>query len=248
MIAAALHIGIDKYPAGYGLACCVNDAKAMAKLFGGRLLLDKKATRANIMAAVSETVRAPRAGQWAVITYSGHGTQLADTSGDEPDGFDEAIVDANLDVILDDEFQGMLSGRHRQSRILIIADSCYSGTIHRAAPLFTAAHLPALRRNRARYLPRSVVKPQQRVVNAGPQKTLPNIVTVSGCADFELSYEGDEHGVLSGAIVGEYLPNYTVRELAKEVALSVGASGYPQHPQLTCSKAALKWRVPRRAA
>lgn len=247
MIAAALHVGINAYPGGNSLQCCVADAKGMAKIFGGRLLLDKAATRKAIMAAVSETVRKPKAGEWAVITYSGHGTQMADTNGDESDLWDEAIVDVNLDVILDDEFQGLLHGRHRQARILVVCDSCYSGTIHRAAPLFNKQHLPALRKSNARYVPRAVVKPKKREVNVGPQKALPNVVVVSGCADFELSYEGDKYGVLSGAIIQEYGPG-TIRQLAMLVKRAVDDSGYPQHPQLVASKAAVAWPVPMRAA
>lgn len=245
-IAAALHVGINAYPGGNRLKKCVADAKAMRKLFGGELLLDREATRKNIMAAIKATVLAPKKGEWAVITYSGHGTQVPDENGDEPDGWDEAVVDVNLDVILDDEFQSLLRGRHRQARILVICDSCYSGTIHRAAPLFSSAHLPALRRENARYMPYSTLKPKQRAVtNVGPQRALPNVPLVSGCADFELSYEGRNCGVLSGAIYEKYKPTQTIGQLAKLVGEAVDASGYPQHPQLTCSRAALKWKVPR---
>lgn len=245
MIAAALHVGIDKYPAGNALEKCAADAKAMRKLFGGELLLDKQATRANIMAAIKATIRKAGKDQWAVITYSGHGTQVPDKNRDEPDGYDEAVVDVNLDVILDDEFQSLLQGRHRQARILLICDSCYSGTIHRAAPTFSSAHLPALRRESARYVPYSTLKPKPRAVtNVGPQRPLPNVPLVSGCADFELSYEGQRYGVLSGAIYELFDKRHTLGQMAKLVGEWVDASGYPQHPQLTCSKAALKWRVP----
>lgn len=245
MIASALHIGIDAYPDGNRLEKCVADARAMRTLFGGELLLDKEATRPNIMASIKATVRAPKKDQWAVITYSGHGTQVPDKNRDEPDGWDEAVVDVNLDVLLDDEFQSLLQGRHRQARILVICDSCYSGTIHRAAPLFSGAHLAALRRESARYIPYSTLMPLKRKVgNVGPQKALPNVPLVSGCADFELSYEAQSYGVLSGAIYEQYKSTQTIGQLAKLVGEAVDASGYPQHPQLTCSKAALKWKVP----
>lgn len=245
MIAAALHIGINKYPAGNALEKCVADARAMQKIFGGKLLLDRKATPAAIRAAIQATVRSPGKDEWAVITYSGHGTQVEDENDDEPDGWDEALVAADLDVILDDEFQSLLHGRHRQSRVLVIADSCFSGTVHRAAPLVGSAHVEALRRESVRFLPPSLARPKKRrVQNQGPQSALPNVVLCSGCADFEFSYEGPKHGVLSGAIKKHWRPGLTIGALAKRIGAEVDASGYPQHPQLTCSRAALKWLVP----
>ena len=88
------------------------------------------------------------------------------------------------------------------------------------------------------------MRPKKRETNAGPQKALPNVVIATGCTDFELSYEGKNYGVLSGAILANYKPKQTIRELGRLVGNDVAGSGYPQTPQLVCSQAALKWQVP----
>jgi hypothetical protein len=53
-------------------------------------------------------IGAARSGDTLVITYSGHGTWVPDSSGDEPDGRDEALCPhdiATAGPLLDDEIR-----------------------------------------------------------------------------------------------------------------------------------------------
>jgi hypothetical protein len=101
----ALFVGINKFAnySQFTLNGCVNDAKDMAGLYKSLLgfttrettiLSDSQATKANIMAKLKAMVAEAKAGKlsYLVFSLSSHGTQMNDTSGDEPDGKDEAFV------------------------------------------------------------------------------------------------------------------------------------------------------------
>ena len=68
------------------------------------------------------------AGDICVITYSGHGGQVFDQSGDEADGKDETWCFYDGDLV-DDEIHDLLKEFKEGTRVLIISDSCFSGTI-----------------------------------------------------------------------------------------------------------------------
>ena len=80
----AVCIGINNYPGIFNdLKGCVNDANDWSELLKGlgfdvSLMLDSQATRQNIKAALQGLVDGTKAGDIAVFTYSGHGTQVTD--------------------------------------------------------------------------------------------------------------------------------------------------------------------------
>src|SRR4030042_1257499 len=76
------------------LTACEADAKDMADIaeskgFKVTTLLTKDATRGAVLNAISKAANALKSGDIFVLTYSGHGGQLPDLNGDEPDGLDE---------------------------------------------------------------------------------------------------------------------------------------------------------------
>lgn len=148
----ALLIGIDKYPNlpnGLQLTGSVNDAKFLANvardLWGFapdqiKLLLDQQATASNIRAAIEDwLIKGTQSGDRVLLTFSGHGYYARDVSGDEPSGYDETIAahdvrregGAFLNMILDDEISRSLA-RLAGRTVMLIVDSCHSGTITRA--------------------------------------------------------------------------------------------------------------------
>jgi hypothetical protein len=244
-----LHIGINKYPRGNALKKCVADARGVQSLFDGQLLLDKRAKPDELLGQLHETCSLPAAGEWGVISYSGHGTPVDDENGDEPDGQDEAIVAVTLEPVIDDEIQQAMRGRHRKARILLIADSCYSGMVHRAIPVLSRRYAPSIRKQRMRYLPPSLAKHRKATVQCqGDQDALPNVVVFSGCTDFEYSYEGDHYGAWTGSLLKTYAPELTIGQWfnAARRAMLETEFGSIQHPQLICSAAAKRWKVPSR--
>lgn len=89
-------------------------------------------TRAAILAAMRELVAEAEAGASLLVFFAGHGTRVVDTSGDEEDGFDEAIVPvdyATAGVIIDDELYDVLVRPLPQGvRLFILFDACHSAT------------------------------------------------------------------------------------------------------------------------
>src|SRR5262247_2255719 len=94
----ALFVGINKFAnySQFTLNGCVNDAKDMAALYKDLLgfktseitvLTDAQATKATIMTTLKAMVADAKAGKLSsfVFSLSSHGTQMNDTSGDEPE-------------------------------------------------------------------------------------------------------------------------------------------------------------------
>ena len=131
----ALCVGINNYP-GFtnDLKGCVNDANDWGVIleyagFQVDKLLDSQATKQDILKKLETLLTSAGSDDQVVFTYSGHGTSVADRSGDEIDGYDEALV-AYDGTILDDELRAVLQKVNPQAHIVIIADSCFSGTDH----------------------------------------------------------------------------------------------------------------------
>ena len=87
----AVCIGINNYPGIFNdLKGCVNDAYDWSALlqdmgFETSIMLDSQATQQNVKAALQDLISATNAGDVAVFTYSGHGTQVSERSDDESD-------------------------------------------------------------------------------------------------------------------------------------------------------------------
>jgi hypothetical protein len=63
------------------------------------------------------------------IYYSGHGSQIRDTTGDEGDGRDEVMI-FDQGFIVDDDLAGILREHCKgKCRVLLLTDCCRSGTI-----------------------------------------------------------------------------------------------------------------------
>jgi hypothetical protein len=94
------------------------------------ILRNEGATVLAVSHAVSEAATRLNAGDTFFLSFAGHGSQLFDSSNDEPDSLDETwcLYDR---MILDDELNGLYFGFAPGVRVLLISDSCHSGTIDR---------------------------------------------------------------------------------------------------------------------
>jgi hypothetical protein len=63
------------------------------------------------------------------IYYLGHGNQTRDVNGDEEDGMDELWVLRSGERILDDEISLIFKDIPANSKVVLISDSCSSGTM-----------------------------------------------------------------------------------------------------------------------
>jgi metacaspase-1 len=143
----SIHLGLNAVdPKGYGgwdgqLRACEADAQDMAKIAkdrgyaGTTLLLTKNATAVAFAKAMADAAKKLVAGDILFLSYSGHGGQVPDRDGDdEADGLDETwcLFDRQL---LDDELYGLFGKFAKGVRIVLLSDSCHSGTVARNAVL-----------------------------------------------------------------------------------------------------------------
>ena len=100
-----------------------------------------------IMTAAKQFVK----GDLFLLTYSGHGGQVPDKNLDEADRMDATWV-LYVRQIVDDELYELYSKFKSGERILVLSDSCHSGSVTRALPPWENTQ-PA-----ARAMPRDVAE------------------------------------------------------------------------------------------
>jgi metacaspase-1 len=138
----SLHLGLNsvdpKHYEGWSgeLNACENDASDMAAIAKAgqytksTLLLSRDATSTRFISEMMKLARTLKSGDFLLLTYSGHGGQIPDADGDEDDKMDETwcLFDRQL---IDDEMYRLLGKFAPGVRILVLSDSCHSGTITR---------------------------------------------------------------------------------------------------------------------
>jgi hypothetical protein len=211
----SLHIGLNRVDPGHyegwdgALAACEADAKDMQALARKRgftsspRLLTKDATARAVSDAIAAAGKQLAKGDIFFLTYSGHGGQVKDTNGDEErDRKDETWVLFDRQLV-DDELYDLWGGFKTGVRILVLSDSCHSGSVTRAVPKFLSGG------PRARFMPRSIGekveaahrKLYREIQNAhtGTEKAKvkASVLLISGCMDNQLSMDGDRNGAFT---------------------------------------------------
>jgi hypothetical protein len=258
----ALCIGINDYPGtDSDLSGCVNDAHDWSNTLGDRgfqvrMLLDAQASRAALISAIKQTISGAASGDTVVLTYSGHGTWVPDRSGDEPDGRDEAWCPYDIGTagpLLDDDLHDLLNARQSGARILMISDSCHSGSVTRGDETDLDAELP-----RARFLPLSAWFSGGRLPSS-PSRP-PNLLSgmarsggdllLSGCKDTEYSWDTRFRGRPNGAFT--YYAHKTLRQLSGNATYEawfeairdyLPSTRLPQSPQILGTRGARQWKI-----
>lgn len=240
----AVCIGTNYEGTPYQLAGCVNDALDWWALltndgYEDTSLLGIEVTRANVIEALTDTVTRARWGDRIVVTYSGHGTWIPDRSGDEADGRDEAWCPDDMQtggLITDDDLRGIFSQARSGVGILVLSDSCFSGTMTRL--------LGDEEAKRIRFLPPYLVTRAGDVVpTAEAEATLPLTRTytdraslISGCAEPEVSYDawfGDRpNGAFTRAAIDSYRSGMSLAAWHNAIRDRLPSEDYPQSPQL----------------
>lgn len=273
----ALHVGINNYAGTENdLLGCVNDATDCARLFGRRnkgtrrdaldlcpffpaaatqvVLLDRQAVRTRILAELQVLMKKLARGDLGIFTFSGHGTYVRDKrGGDEEDGYDEALVCYDLDVILDDELGVALERRAAGSRLLVQTDACHSGTATRSlGPRLLGATDAS---QRLRFMPPGRL-PKHKLAGwkLARMKRTPKLVDVNhfaACRDRDFAADSAFGGRPAGAhthfwiqSLTELDPGATYRDWTERLAEYLPSQQFDQEPQTNAYQRSLDWKIP----
>ena len=151
----ALLVGISDYgnamedPNKWANISGANDVLLLSPLFSEHgyivtSLVDSMATHANITNALMELAKDAKKGDVVYIHFSMHGQPFEDLNGDEEDGWDEALIPVDAEMLyaegvyegknhlLDDElevyFNDIRSKLGSEGQLYVILDACHSGT------------------------------------------------------------------------------------------------------------------------
>jgi metacaspase-1 len=238
-----LTVGLNSVdPSGYNgwsgpLRACENDARDVAAIattagFTGESLMTRQATSTAVLAGLHKAANVLNPGDIFLLFYSGHGSQIGDVTGEEADQLDETwcLYDR---MLIDDELFAMWSKFQPGVRILVMSDSCHSGTVTKVNDYrFMAERVALAGANGGDDTPRIKVLPlgqawelyQQNKSTynglqyiAGPSEKAnvgACVILISGCQDNQLSQDGSVNGVFTGALKrtwnsGNFTGNYS---------------------------------------
>ena len=254
----SLHIGLNsvdpKHYAGWSgpLNACEADADDMNELakeqgFRAILLKTKQATRVAVRNGILKAAKSLDRGDFLLVTYSGHGGQVPDFDHEEPDLKDETwcLYDGEL---IDDELYALWAKFKDGVRILVLSDSCHSGTVTKLAIASGALNsgslaafgvetpvyrfmpdevaLRTFRQNRKFYEKLGKEQPSAKVA---PKAT---VRLISGCQDNQVSLDGTFNGLFTGMLLrvwndGKFKGDYS--RFHKEIVKRMPSTQTPIH-------------------
>ncbi|HEX2533226.1 MAG TPA: S8 family serine peptidase [Chitinophagaceae bacterium] len=230
----SLHIGVNKadpkhYPGMPELKAAVNDALYWESFAGESgyetaSLHDAEATADAVKARIREAAKGMQPGDIFLLTYAGHGGQLPN---DKPAGFDKERMDQTWCLydrqLLDDELFECFEAFREGTRIVVVSDSCHSGTVTRVADLVFSellgkgmARAAGVRGYRSRKLPKEIedqiIIQSMEEVYAPIQKAYKTkrqgsgvkaaVKLLAACQDDEETLDGERNGIFTEAFIG----------------------------------------------
>ncbi len=232
--AISIHLGLNAVDAaayrGWSgpLRGCENDARAMqaiadAQGFTSRLLLGPDAIRSNLLAAMDRAAEELVANDLLLLTYSGHGASLSDRGGDESDQRDEVWC-LHDGLLVDDEIHHHLCKFAAGVRVLVVSDSCFSGSVTRddrttptTAPIrrpaalrdgsaATAGRRAPTAQNRAVWRANAAEYAARKAAVAATQAVEPaaGIILLAACEDLQTALDGAVHGRFTEALLATW--------------------------------------------
>ena len=256
MVKKALLIGINYKSTQFELFGCINDVNDMAKqlaVYGFTapvILTDDtvvKPTRKNIEDAINNLVTGTKSGDILVFHYSGHGSLVKDTNGDEVSGYDGAMIPldyATGGIILDDQMRTILCEKVPAGvKLFGIMDCCHSGTSFDLRYLYNDSSRPIVPvRLNSPYLTNQWSLRQILAEYKKYAVTKGNVVMLSACMDQQQAADAYINGKGCGALTACLLDTLKVtakpkwKNLLKDVHCRLILRGFPQIPQLSCGQ------------
>jgi hypothetical protein len=206
-------------------------------------------TRQNIISGISALVSGMVAGDEAVFHFSGHGTLVRDTNGDEATGLDSCLcpldynapASAGGGIITDDEIRTLLVNRvPRGARLYVILDCCHNGTgcdVRYKYEDFSVLLRPPSGRNPA------IWRTQQKAFTNGKYaNTEGEVFMISGSRDEQTSADAYINNAFAGALTyavfsilranQAIIRTYSWSALLRDVRHFMRVNRYSQIPQV----------------
>lgn len=233
----SLHIGINYFNTRHELRGCINDTINMFQYLkencgylsenatflndNNSTSLHLQPTKLNILREMNIILLKAKPHDTLFIQYSGHGSYIQDTDGDEEDGKDECLCTSDNELITDDEINLMLRVLDKTVQCILLFDACHSGT-NCDLPFTVNMKNRTIQRNRKYHL---------------FQK---NIIYLSGCRDAETSADAFIINQYAGAMTAHFLRALQkAGKNAKWIVIiqwlyhELKMSGFPQNPQIS---------------
>ncbi len=216
----SLHVGLNSVdPAAYdgwdgALVACEADAHSMeaicaARGFATQQLLTAEATSDALLEAIDRAAEELVAGDVFLISYAGHGGQIPDESGDEPDRMDETWVLRDRQVI-DDELLQRWARFAEGVRVVVLSDSCHSGSVVKAQLAALGEGQVAQAMQHGRFMPADVNRRDNAVrrdlytglkADARQPQLQGRVLLLAGCQDNQTAADGDSNGLFTGTLL-----------------------------------------------
>ena len=206
-------------------------------------------TRQNIIAGMAALVADMVAGDEAVFHFSGHGSLVRDTNGDELTGFDSCLcpldynapASAGGGIITDDELRTLLVNRvPRGARLYAILDCCHNGTgcdVRFKYEDFSLLLRPPSAGRAAAWLTR-----QKAFANGKYTETAGEVFMISGSRDEQTSADAYINNAFAGALTYAVfsilranqatIRTYSWSSLLRDVRHFMRVNRYSQIPQV----------------
>ncbi|WP_298566813.1 D-Ala-D-Ala carboxypeptidase family metallohydrolase [uncultured Aliiroseovarius sp.] len=265
----SLHVGLNTVdPAHYDgwdgqLAACEADALAMqdialAEGFKPELLLTHDATRQNVVDQIERAAKDLQPGDMFLLSVSGHGGRVPDFNQDEDHDGDQKM-DETLCLydfqIADDELYMLWTKFRDGVRVLIVPDTCHSGSMAKFGPtapsaLFGRTITPdarvramplhvedrVWRANEAAYreASKSYSAMKESVMTAPLSSPIQaSVLNLGACKDEQFAMDGPANGAFTGALLrvwdnGRFNEGY--RAFRDAIDVEIGSDS--QTPQL----------------
>lgn len=264
----ALFIAIDNYPSGSGWLNIhgSNDYDIVIPFLKKKgyskknisALLNENAIKKNIISKLSDLEKVSNKGDNIYIHFSCHGQRMYDNDGDEPDGYDEAVIPYDAEKfykkgtyegenhLRDDEINISLRNISyklgRTGTLMVIFDACHSGTAYRNNDEYIRGTSSIFGTDTAKVLYNHALF-EEGDLNRFYSPT----IVISACKDDEINYEyrgksGKYYGILTYALMGimsrqTAISISTFEELLnKEMKQLFQNKRYKQTPQISYNK------------
>lgn len=259
----ALIVGINYPGTSHALNGCVNDAIAIDSILKKhfsfltqdiKILLDNKATTANMLAGLEWLVADAAPGDTLFFHYSGHGSQMLDNADadHEPDGLDEILCPVDLDwdtkVIRDDDLKRIFDKLPAGVNLTVCLDCCNSGGALDQLNQYQPDVDTALEGEGGRFLPPPSLLLTEKEIGFKPKAIQHKDVDqtgllLTGCRSYQTSADAYINGKYQGAftyaltkVLADY--NYEVNyvTLIEEINRFMVEAGFTQRPELNGSQ------------